>query len=95
LVSYGSKTCALLGLQRIVVKLAEKNIQILKKFPKDFVEIVIEPPAGIKFPDWSPWGGKLVPVDRMGRRRFIPYSGLNSIFSVEEAMEEAIEVFTP
>jgi len=95
LVSYGSNTCALRGLPRIVVKLPQKDIQILKKFPKDFVEIVVEPPAGIKFPDWSPWGGKLAPVDRMGRRRFIPNSGLASILSTEEAMEEAIEVFTP
>lgn len=94
LVSYGSQTCALRGWPRIVVKLAEKDIQILKKFPKDFIDIVVEPPVGIKFPDWSPWGGKLAPVDRMGRRRFIPYSGQTSIFNVEEAMEEAIEVFT-
>lgn len=96
LVAYGSTTLALRGFPRIEIALAEKEIQILKKFPKDFVEIVVEPPAGIEIPDWwSPWGGKLTPVDRMGRRRFIPNSGQISAFGAGEAMEEAIEMYTP
>jgi hypothetical protein len=95
LVSYGSNTCALRGFPRIVVKLTPEDIKILEKFPRDFVEIVVETPAGFKVPDWSPWGGKLAPVDRLGRRRFIPNSGLATIFSAEEAMEEAIQEFTP
>lgn len=94
LVSYGYKTCALVGLQRIVVRLPKEHVRILKEFPEQPIEIAIEPPVDIKIPDWSPWGGKLTPVDRMGRRRFIPSSESARIFSAEEAMEEAIEAYT-
>lgn len=93
LVSYGSNTCALVGLRRIVVELPKEHIRILKEFPEQLIEIVIEPPADIKIPDWSPWGGKLTPVDRMGRRRFIPNIGQARIFSTDAVMEEAIKAY--
>lgn len=79
LVSYGSSTCALRGWPKIVLTLSEADLKILKKFPKESIEIAVIPPDGIKVPDWSPWGGKLTPVDMTGKRRFITTEGLDEI----------------
>ncbi len=86
LVYYGSYTLALLGYPKIIIKIPQKDVLILKKFPKEIVEIIVERPPGIKIPDWSPWGGKLLPVDQEGVRRFVPNSDLESIFDLEELM---------
>jgi len=93
LVSYGSDTLCLRGRPKITVHLPKADVEILKRHSEELVEIIIESPTDIKIPDWSPIGGKLSPVDRMGRRRFIPNSPMR-IFSAEEAMEEAIGAFT-
>jgi hypothetical protein len=95
LVAYGSDNLALCGLPKIEVELAKKDAEILKKFPKEFIELIVKLPEGIKLPDHSPWGGKLTPVDRMGRRGFLTNNDLTSIFGTEAAMEDAIEVFAP
>jgi hypothetical protein len=93
LVAYGNSGLSLLGLRRIVVELRPEHIDILKKFPKETIELVVELPPGAKLPEWSPVGGKLMPVDRLGQRRFVPRSQPVDIFGAEEAMEQTLESF--
>lgn len=91
LVAYGNAAMSLRGFPSISVVLSKEAIRIIKKFPKEFIEVNLQQPPGIEIPDWSPWGGKLTPVDFTGRRRFVPYDWPENIFDLEEAMEEAIE----
>jgi hypothetical protein len=88
LVGYGScATMRLLAPPRVVVTLDEEHLKVLDKFPGHEIEIVVEAPKGVHIPDWSPWGGMLTPVDRVGRRRFIPY-GQRDSFTVAEGLDE-------
>jgi hypothetical protein len=93
LVSYGDARLCLRAYPRIVLNLREEDILILKEFPKEVIEVVVEPEAGLHIPDWSPFGGKLAPVDRMGRRRFIGNHRLIRVLGAEQVMEEAVEAF--
>lgn len=93
LVAYGDATLSLVGLRRIKVVLPVEALHIIQESPEESIEIAFELPPEAHIPDWSPIGGKLTPVDRRGRRRFIPWSRPVSIFGPEEAMEEAIESF--
>ncbi|MBU0984097.1 MAG: hypothetical protein KKA42_09525 [candidate division Zixibacteria bacterium] len=95
LVAYGSGTLALRAFPKISVTLPARDIEFLQKFPNEFVEVVLEAPKGIRVPDTSPWGGMIAPVDRMGRRRFIPNTVASDILTTEPSLEEAIEAFIP
>lgn len=95
LVGYG--LCArmrLLSPPRVVVTLDEEHLKVLDKFPGHEIEIVVEAPQGMRIPDWSPWGGMLTPVDRVGRRRFIPY-GTPGTFSDAEGLDEMYGAIDP
>jgi hypothetical protein len=93
LVAYGDPTLSLRGFQRIVFEMRPEQVELIRKFPEEIIEVVIELAPGVEIPDWSPVGGKLTPVDRLGRRRFIPRDQLIDVFGLEQAMEEAIESF--
>jgi len=94
---YGS--CARMSLRaypRIVIELEREHVTILERFPHDFIDVEIRPPEGIHIPDWSPWGGKISPIDRAGGRRFVPNPRVvNLLRAGNEAagMFEAIQAF--
>lgn len=88
LVSYGSGTCALVGLPKIEIQLDKEQLEILKKFPKEFIELVVDV-SEFKEP-WSPWGGKISPIDRNGNRRFIPFEDVTRIFEIQNEFDDRL-----
>lgn len=92
LVGYGScSRMKLLSSPTLVVTLDKEHLRVLKEFPGHDIDIIVEPPAGMKIPDWSPWGGKLTAVDHVGRRRFIPNTPHGPVFDAE-AIEDMFRV---
>jgi hypothetical protein len=87
LVAYGATNLSLLGSACVKVAIAREELEMIKKRPREFVEIKVGPPGGLKIPDWSPIGGKITPVDARGRRFFITPLEPIQVFSSEQILE--------
>lgn len=93
LVAYGNGKLCLIGLPKIVITLAKEHLQLIRELPKEHIELVVEMDPEVHLPDWTVVGGKLAPVDRLGRRRFIPNSNWPRILGIGDRMEDAVEEF--